>query len=142
MTSHSPRRILLERVTDAVEAFSLQHFLDAQGIPVSLYQSPLAFALGDIPFQEAAASLYLEDPSRLEEAQRLIARYRSGYLGVRGAAWTCTHCGETHEPQFGACWRCGTLRYAAAGGKRPWQKTKAPACGTGKSSRRGRRPAP
>jgi hypothetical protein len=129
----------LDRVTDQVEGFALQHFLDAHGIPVTLYQSPLAYALGDIPFSEAAASLYLEDPSRLEEALRLIERYRSGYLGVRGAAWTCTHCGENHEPQFGACWRCGTLRHA---GKQSWRKTKAPACGTGKSSRRGRRPAP
>ena len=104
------RRVLLERVTGSIEAFSLVHFLSAQGFPVRLHERPLKLALGEIPFLEAASELYLEDPSRLDEARALIARYRSGYLGVRGTAWTCPGCGEHHEPQFGACWRCGVMR--------------------------------
>jgi hypothetical protein len=105
-----PRPVLLERVTDSIEAFSLVHFLSAQGFPVHLTERPLKLALGEIPFLEAASELYLDDPSRLEEARALIGRYRSGYLGVRGTAWTCAGCGEHHEPQFGACWRCGAVR--------------------------------
>ena len=105
-----PRPILLERMTDPIQAFSLLHFLISQGVPVRLDERPLKLALGEIPFLEAASELYLEDPDRLEEARTLIARYRSGYLGVRGEAWTCSGCGEQHEPQFGACWRCGALR--------------------------------
>jgi hypothetical protein len=111
MTETAPLRpVLLERVTDAVQAFSLVHFLTAEGLPVRLRERALRLALGEIPFLEAASELYLDDPSRLDEARALIARYRSGYLGPRGAAWVCATCGESHEPQFGACWRCGKLR--------------------------------
>lgn len=110
MTARPNGPILLDRVTDAVEAFALLHFLDAQGIPVHLRERPLAMALGEIPFAEAAAELYLDDPELLDEARRLIERYRSGYAGTFGRPWTCHTCGETHEPQFGACWRCGRLR--------------------------------
>jgi len=105
-----PRPVLLERFINSVQAFSVVHFLSAEGVPVTLKERPLKLALGEIPFLEAASELYLDDPSRLEEARSLIQRYRSGYLGVRGTAWTCPTCGEQHEPQFGACWRCGTQR--------------------------------
>jgi hypothetical protein len=102
--------VLLASLTDSIEAFALVHFLDAQGLPVILRERPLKIALGEIPFVEAAAELYLNDPARLEEAKRLIERYRAGYAGTFGRSWTCSACGETHEPQFGACWRCGALR--------------------------------
>ena len=106
----APHAVLLERFTNSVQAFSLVHFLSAQGLPVTLRDRPLRLALGEIPFLEAASELYLEDPDRLDEARALIARFRSGFLGVRGAAWTCPTCGESHEPQFAECWRCGTPR--------------------------------
>jgi len=102
-----PNVILLERVTNPVDAFAIYHYLSAHGLPVKLWERPLRTALGEIPFLEAAAELYLEDASRLDEARELIERYRSGREGVRGAVWTCTDCGETHDPEFGACWNCG-----------------------------------
>jgi len=105
-----PQRIVLERCFHPVEAFALYHYLDAQGMPVALVDRPLRSALGEIPFVEVATLLYLEDPSLLREARAMIAHYRSGLPGVRGAAWVCPECGETHEPMFGACWNCGTAR--------------------------------
>jgi hypothetical protein len=119
MTAIPKRPVLLDRITDVVEAFALRAFLDAQGIPVHLSERPLAMALGEIPFFEAAAELVLDDPARLAEARELIERYRSGYVGVRGTAWRCEHCGERHEPQFGACWRCGTMRPRGPRFRRP-----------------------
>ena len=112
MSATEPVRhsVLLERFTNSVQAFSLVHFLSAQGLPVTLRDRPLRLALGEIPFLEAASELYLDDPERLDEARTLIERFRSGYLGVRGTAWTCPSCGEQHEPQFAACWRCGASR--------------------------------
>jgi len=110
MPPPNPALTLLERVTNPVDAFALYHYLSAHGLPVRLWERPLRTALGEIPFLEAAAELYLEDGSRLEEARGLIARYRSGQEGVRGAVWTCPQCGETHDPEFGACWNCGRRR--------------------------------
>ena len=104
------QRILLERELDPVRAFALVHFLDAQGIPVTLAEAPLRGAMGEIPFQEIPAEIYLEDPERLPEARRLVAAFRAGPGPVRGTVWRCPSCGELHEPEFGSCWKCGTLK--------------------------------
>jgi hypothetical protein len=105
-----PSRIVLERLWHPVDAFALYHYLDAQGVPVSIQERPLRSAIGEIPFLEVTTALVLEDPSRLVEARALIEHYRSGLPGVRGATWICPGCGEVHEPMFGACWNCGTTR--------------------------------
>jgi hypothetical protein len=110
MATSLPSLILLDRLTSPVDAFALYHYLAAHGLPVRLWERPLRTALGEIPFLEAAAELYLEDAARLDEARRLMRRYRRGPEGVRGALWTCPQCGETHEPEFGACWQCGRLQ--------------------------------
>jgi hypothetical protein len=123
VTHASGPSILLDRVPNAVEAFALFHFLDSQGLPVRLRERPLTIALGEIPFMEAASEIYLDDPERLDEAQRLIERYRSGYAGAFGRPWTCHDCGETHEGQFGACWKCGSLRLESPSRSNP-QRTK------------------
>lgn len=103
-------RILLEKLLDRVEAFALVHYLDAHGIPVALSEPHLRAALGDIPFLETSTELFLLDPSHLEEARALIRNYRKGPAPVRGSIWRCEGCGESHEPEFGACWHCGNLR--------------------------------
>ncbi|MCZ6473376.1 MAG: DUF2007 domain-containing protein [SAR324 cluster bacterium] len=110
MNDTPPARVLLEKLLDRVEAFALVHYLDAHGIPVSLSEPPLRSALGEIPFLETAAELFLDDPSRWNDARALIDRYRSGASAVRGTVWTCPDCGERHEPEFGECWSCGRVR--------------------------------
>ena len=102
--------LLLEKLLDRIEAFALVHYLDAHGLPVTLAEPPLRSALGEIPFLETPAELFLEDPSREPEARRLIELYRSPRPGVRGSVWKCGKCGETHEPEFGNCWNCGADR--------------------------------
>ena len=110
MERPEPRRIVLERCLNSMDAFALYHYLDAQGLPVSMQESRLRSAMGEIPFVEITTALYLDDPARLHEARELVAHYRSGLPGVRGATWVCPECGEVHEPMFGACWNCGTTR--------------------------------
>lgn len=110
MDRSEPGRIVLERLLSPVDAFALYHYLDAQGLPVSMQDRPLRSAIGEIPFVEVTTALYLDDPTRLNEARDLIRHYRSGLPGVRGTAWVCPGCGEVHEPMFGACWNCGTTR--------------------------------
>lgn len=110
MQQPARNRILLEREIDPVRAFALYHFLDARGVPVSLSEQPLRGAMGEIPFQEIPAEIYLEDPTRLSEARQLVHEYRAGPGPIRGAVWRCSQCDESHEPEFGSCWNCGTLR--------------------------------
>ena len=110
MQPSAPSRILLEKLLDRVQAFALVHYLDAHGIAVTLAEPPLRAALGEIPFLETAAELFLDDPDQWDEAQALIRRYREGPEPVRGAIWLCPGCGETHEPEFGSCWNCGAAQ--------------------------------
>lgn len=110
MEESPPARILLEKLLDRVEAFALVHYLDAHGMPVTLSEPHLGAALGEIPFLETSAELYLHDPAHLKEARALIRRYREGPAAVRGPIWRCEGCGETHEPEFGDCWNCGATR--------------------------------
>lgn len=105
-----PKPILLEKLLSRVESFALVHYLDAHGISVSVAEPHSRAALGEIPFLETATELFLNDPSQWDEAQALIRQYRSGPAAVRGSIWECSGCGETHEPEFGECWSCGTLR--------------------------------
>lgn len=105
-----PGRVLLEKFLDRMTAYTVYHFLNAHGMPVSIADRPLQGALGEIPFVEIPTELYLDDPERLEEARALIERYRRAPQGVRGATWQCPVCEEVHEPEFGACWNCGTTR--------------------------------
>jgi hypothetical protein len=110
MESAAPSRIVLERFLNPMDAFAVYHYLDAQGVPVTLHERPLRSAIGEIPFVEVTTTLTLDDPARLAEAQELIRHFRSGLPGVRGATWVCPGCGEVHEPMFGACWQCGRTR--------------------------------
>ena len=109
MTGRSPR-VLLEKLIDPVQAFALYHYLDAHGIAVSLVDPPLRAALGEIPYLEVPVTLFLNDPGQTGRARELIRRFRAGPPPIRGVIWRCARCGEEHEPEFGACWRCGTTR--------------------------------
>lgn len=110
MDSSARSRILLEKLLNRVEAFALVHYLDAHGVSATLAEPPLRAALGEIPFLETATELFLNDPDQWEQARALIERYRNGPTGVRGSIWKCPGCGETHEPEFGACWNCNAPR--------------------------------
>ena len=110
MRSSTPPPILLEKLLNRLEAFALVHYLDAHGISVTLAESPLRSAMGEIPFLETAAELFLDDPDQWNEAQALIRDYRAGPAPVRGPIWNCPACGESHEPEFGGCWQCGAAR--------------------------------
>ena len=107
MSAPDSSKILLETIHDRVQAFALFHFLDARGFPVTLAETPLQGVLGEIPFLETGARLYLHDPAQETNARQAIRDYYASPGGVRGAMWVCPHCGETHEPEFAACWNCG-----------------------------------
>ena len=110
MGAETSQIFVLERFLNRMEAYAYYHYLDANGIAVSIGDRPLTAAMGEIPFLEVTTLLYLENPAQLDEARSLMHHYRSGLPGVRGATWICPDCAEVHEPMFGACWNCGATR--------------------------------
>ena len=92
-------------VTALVGADLDNHNLD--GIRCEVRNTALSGAIGEIPWAECAPQIWIDN--RLDEprAHQLI---REASRAVDGPRWQCGQCGETLEPQFGACWQCGTAR--------------------------------
>jgi hypothetical protein len=98
----------LKRIYSSHDRLAVHHaknLLEAEGIPAMVKNEILSSAMGELPPAECQAELWV----RAVEADRAekIIRYE---LRADGTAWRCTACGETLEPQFTQCWRCGAYR--------------------------------
>jgi hypothetical protein len=95
---------------DPAMAHLVRHALDAEGIPAVVRGDRLGPAVGEVPWVEAWAEVWVGDPSRLDEARAVVAAVMAG--PPSGAPWRCGGCGEEVEAAFGACWSCGAERPA------------------------------
>jgi hypothetical protein len=99
---------LLQRCDHRLQAEHLANVLRAAGIRCEVRNTTLSGAMGEIPFLECAPQLWID--SALDEARaRELIRDVQQPPDPNAPAWTCV-CGESIEPQFGACWQCGALR--------------------------------
>jgi hypothetical protein len=80
--------------------------LEQAGIPCTIKNQRSSSLAGEIPFTEIFPELWViqnEDYDRarhvLEEGLVLLASSQD--------TWICAGCGERHESQFAACWKCG-----------------------------------
>ena len=88
-----------------------QNVLSAAGIRTELRNIYLSSVAGDVPPQDCAAQVWLVNPAQEAQARALVDQAQHP---PTGPAWRCAHCGESHEPQFAQCWRCGNNREDAA----------------------------
>ena len=101
----------LHRTTNRTEAQLLRGALEAEGV-ASYVQGEHLFGLqGEIPAGAAfELRVCLMDAEQRPKAEALVREW----LEARDAPshegpWHCA-CGETHEPQFLTCWKCGADR--------------------------------
>jgi hypothetical protein len=92
-----------------LQAAHFANALGAAGIRCEVRNTTLSGAIGDIPWLECAPQVWIHDA--LDEA-RALALLEDLALPSDAPPWQCTRCSETIEPQFAACWSCGTLRSA------------------------------
>ncbi len=128
----------LTKARDAVEAWLIVGMLADHGIRASSQGEPLASAVGEIPFIEAAApTIWVEFEADVARALELVEASRQrvnptecdrcgyklhGFSEPRcpecgwefrvTESWTCPGCGEEIEGQFTECWNCATVRPA------------------------------
>ena len=102
-------KVLLMRCDHLLQAAHLANVLRAAGIRCEVRNTALSGAIGEIPWGECAPQLWLDNRLDESRARELI---QEASRAIDGPRWQCVRCGESLEPQFGACWQCGTARAA------------------------------
>ena len=96
----------MQRVYSSFNLAAVHHaknVLQAEGIRAAVRNEHLSSAMGELPPAECQIELWV---LRDEDKSRAEALLRDGPQ-KRGAPWRCAACGETSEPQFTQCWKCG-----------------------------------
>jgi hypothetical protein len=91
------------------ELENLRNLLQAEGIASEVRTPFLGAARGDIPATECWSELWIVDDAEVGRAMGLIRAAREP-ADQTGPPWKCGACGEENEPQFDACWQCGSAR--------------------------------
>jgi len=107
--------ICVHRTSDRTAAHLLRGALEAEGVAAHVQGEHLFSLQGELPAGPAfELRVCVVDDEQLPKARRVLAEWLARRAGRRGGErWQCASCGERHEPQFAACWRCGAERGAA-----------------------------
>jgi phage terminase large subunit GpA-like protein len=87
----------------------LRNMLESAGIACLIRNEASAGLSPDLPIAESTPELWIQEDERLAEALQIKADFQASPTIV-GADWKCPKCGETSEPQFSSCWKCGATR--------------------------------
>jgi hypothetical protein len=83
--------------------------LESAGIACSMRNEVSAGLAPEIPFSESTPELWIQDDHDLVEAMQVKRDWQASPKAI-GSSWVCPACGETSEPQFTSCWKCGTSK--------------------------------
>ena len=95
--------------SDRTLAQLLRGALESEGIPAIVQGEHLSSLQGQIPAGASAEyRVAIVDDEQLPRASIFVKNWLTDDAAARGLApWVCDGCGESHEPQFRSCWRCG-----------------------------------
>jgi len=93
------------------EAHLVKGLLEVEGIEAEVRGEALfttVEAASVIPGMQP--EVWILDQAQTPAAMDLVSRYSKGesIFPKETLPWECPECGEEHEPQFHACWKCGT----------------------------------
>jgi len=86
------------------EAHLVRGLLAAAGIEARVFNEYAGGALGELPFAEAAPTVWVEEERDLTRARQVVATYENA-VSVPGTA-RCSTCGEENPRDFAICWQC------------------------------------
>lgn len=101
----------MKKVFESEDAFAvtqLRETLQRQGIPCVIKNDPVRTPPPEIPVVRGSSELWVEKDSDASRAEELIRALEKA--PEKGSSWKCPNCGVTVEPQFAACWKCGTQK--------------------------------
>ena len=85
-----------------------RNLLETEGIATEMRNLMLSSAMGELPPAECQAEVWVVNDEDEARAFGVLRR-----PAIFGPDWKCAGCGETCEPQFTQCWKCGALRKSA-----------------------------
>lgn len=91
------------------EIAQLKDMLENAGIACFTRNEVVAGLSPEVPLSESTPELWIRDDHQLAKALEIKRAWKAS-VPVGGADWVCPTCGETSEPQFSSCWKCGTAR--------------------------------
>ena len=83
---------------------NVRNLLAAEGIETRMKNEFAGGAVGDLPAFETWPELWIEDETRLTQAEAIL---RSIVEDDSAGDWRCGHCGEQNGAAFQLCWNCG-----------------------------------
>ncbi len=89
-----------------VEAEMRKEQLEQAGIRCMIKNQRTSGLAGEIPFAEVFPEVWVLHDQDYDRARQLIED-EAALLRSNHGHWTCSGCGERHESQFNACWKCG-----------------------------------
>jgi len=95
----------MKKLTSAETIVTITHYqnlLAAEGIKTEVRNQHLGGVMGEVPVFETWPQLWVNELD-FDRATQLI---EAADAESHAEAWTCTHCGEKNEGQYGACWNC------------------------------------
>ena len=91
------------------EIAQLRDMLESVGIACCMRNEASAGLSPEIPISECTPELWIQDDSHLAEALEIKRAWKTS-APITGSEWVCPTCGETSEPQFTSCWKCGATQ--------------------------------
>lgn len=98
----------MKRVYNAAnlpDAHIVAGHLASHGIRVRIFNANASGAMGELPFDDAAPQLWVEDARDESRAREAIEAF---HAKAAGPTRRCPSCGEDNPPAFDLCWSCGT----------------------------------
>jgi hypothetical protein len=83
---------------------NVKALLEAAGIEVLLRNEYAGGGRGELPVFETWPELWIEKERDYARARAIIEAMHST---SRPPEWACSQCGESNDPSFEFCWRCG-----------------------------------
>ena len=88
------------------EIAQLKDMLESAGIACFTRNEISAGLSPEIPLAESTPELWIQADQQLAAALEIKRAWKAS-APAGGSDWVCPICGETSEPQFSSCWKCG-----------------------------------
>jgi hypothetical protein len=84
--------------------FNMKNLLQSEGIETVVVNEFAGGGVGDLSAFDTWPELWLEDESRLSQAQAIVQEIQHKSAGDN---WFCRGCQEPNDASFEICWKCG-----------------------------------